>query len=403
MQKINKRSNIMDLDYDDSGKRILNRRAQYCQFRIQQAISLIDDEIGRLLQRLKMYNSQILEYKDKFQDLENKIQSAKISQDGFYKMRTADLKTSISRLKARQFQQIQEIKQSHSLELESMQRDFETILRNFNKRNASISANDIKMLNQKYLEQEKAIQNEIDIYKSKIQTYNEAIQQQEKQMNSTLDETDNFYEEINSSVVLELTRTIEERSKERYQSLIDSKSKLKECVEQMETMDRQHKLKINELADEISSIDNEYHKTLSELNEKHEIQIINLKNHLSEAEKREKVLTKAAQKLELENQKQLKNTKMELQKMEENIKFKKTSKSLNDSQDSNYYNQLKELKSDLKRLLKRLRAREEQLKEKREENQVLKRKIGSLKHDIRFSGRMVGSVYPYRSFKNNFL
>lgn len=403
MKKINKRSNIMDLDNDDSGKRILNRRAQYCQFRIQQAISLIDDEIGRLLQRLKMYNSQILEYKDKFQDLENKIQSAKISQDGFYKMRTADLKTSISRLKARQFQQIQEIKQSHSLELESMQRDFETILRNFNKRNASISANDIKMLNQKYLEQEKAIQNEIDIYKSKIQTYNEAIQKQEKQMNSTLDETDNFYEEINSSVVLELTRTIEERSKERYQSLIDSKSKLKECVEQMETMDRQHKLKINELADEISSIDNEYHKTLSELNEKHEIQIINLKNHLSEAEKREKVLTKAAQKLELENQKQLKNTKMELLKMEENIKFKKTSKSLNDSQDSNYYNQLKELKSDLKSLLKKLRAREEQLKEKREENQVLKRKIGSLKHDIRFSGRMVGSVYPYRSFKNNFL
>ena len=58
MQKINKRSNIMDLDYDDSGKRILNRRAQYFQFRIQQAISLIDDESGRLLQRLKMYNSR---------------------------------------------------------------------------------------------------------------------------------------------------------------------------------------------------------------------------------------------------------------------------------------------------------------------------------------------------------
>lgn len=385
------------MNFDDSGKRVLDRRVQYCQFRIQQALSLIDDEIERLLKRYRIYNSQIIECKEKIQDLENQIKSAEISQDGFYRMRTADLKTYISRLKARQFQQISEIKQNYALEVESMQRDFETILRNFNHSSNGLSTNDLNLYKQK----EKAILNDIEIYKSKIQTYREALQQQEKEFNSfsNVNETDVFYEEINSPIILELSKTIEERSKERYQSLIDSKNKLRECVEQIESMDRQHKLKINELADQISSIEGEYHKLFSQLSEKHEIKMMNLKKHLLEAEKREKVLAKAAHKLESENQRQLKNTKIELQKMEE-LNIKSTSKSLKNSLDdsqgsNNYYNQLKDLKSDIKRLLKKLHIREEELKEKREENQALKREIGSLKHNIRFSGRMVGSMYPY--------
>ena len=90
------------MNSNDFENRLLDRRVQYCQFRIQQAISLIDDEIERLSRRLKIYNSQIFELGEKAQDLENQIRSAEISQDGYSRMRTADLKTILSKLKTRQ-------------------------------------------------------------------------------------------------------------------------------------------------------------------------------------------------------------------------------------------------------------------------------------------------------------
>lgn len=396
------------MNYDELENKLLDRRVQYCQFRIQQAISLIDDEIGRLSQRLKIYNYQIIECRDKSQELDIQIKSAEISQDGFYRMRTADLKTHLSRLKAYQCQQIQEVKQKHALEVESMQHDFENILRNFNHQSQNFNNNDFETYNQKYINQEKMIQKQIEIYRSKVQTYREAIQQQQLEYNSesNLNDDSSFYEETNSPVISELMKTIEERNRERYQGLIDSKKKLAECIEKIESMDRQHKLKINNLTEQINSIEDEYEKQLSQLSEKHEIKMISLKNHLSEAEKRERTLSRAVNKLEAENQKQLKISKIELQTMQ-NSQFKKRSSSLNEDlildnnlqKSGNYYRQLKNLKSDIIQLAKKLRLREEELREKRGENQILKRVIGEVKHEIRFSRRMVGSVYPYFSKK----
>lgn len=391
------------MNSDDFENRLLDRRVQYCQFRIQQAISLIDDEIERLSRRLKIYNSQIFELGEKAQDLENQIRSAEISQDGYSRMRTADLKTILSKLKTRQNLEIQEIKEKYALEIESMQHDFANVLQSFNRHNSNFSSSDLKMFNESYNEREKMIQKEIEMYKSKIQTYNEAFQKKyEQQISfSNTNESSSFYADINSSVVLELTKTIEGRNKERYQSLMESKERMKECIEKMESMDREHKIKINNLTDQINSIEDEYQKLLSQLNDEQEVKITDLKNQLSKVETREKILSRAVHKLESENQKQLQKTKYELHKMESsNFKQTSTFSNLDNSQDTmSYYKRLKTLKAEMKQLMKKLHLKEEKLREKREENQALKREIGELKHEIRFTGRMVGSVFPYRTLK----
>lgn len=365
--------------------RLFDRRVQYCQFKIQSSVSLIDDEIDRLSQRLLLYKSQVYELQDKAQDLDNQIETARISKEGFYRIQYADYSTTFAQIRARHLQEIRELKEYHSTEFIQVQQQFDEILQNIKNSNSGPLS-----LNRNQAEQMEFLDREIEKVKSQINSYQEAIQEQTKINEINLSQIpDTTYQSINSPVILELNRLIEERQKERYKVLEDSKTKLNECLETLQSMSRQHSINVRTLTDKIRNLDKEYQITIQKLSENQEIAMTKLNKELADAEFRDKKLTKTINKLERGNQKQLRDTKQQLLALENHQIPVNNSKELEE-----YNREKKELKTSVSRLLKKLGVNESLLKEKRNENQQLKREIGDVKHEIRFVGRKAGQRSP---------
>ncbi|OHS93610.1 hypothetical protein TRFO_40099 [Tritrichomonas foetus] len=362
----------------DSPNRLLDRRIQYCQFRIQQSLSLYDAEITRLDQRLNLYKSQIIENRDKIIELENRITEQSISIDGYHRIRNADTNTNISKIKARHYYEIQEMRQQFASDIQNLQQNFEITLNNINTSKTTQNA--------EYLIQ---IQKETENLKDQIKSYKDAMQKFNISQSIHDDEDESVLQEWeNSSALNELRRAIENRSKERYESLFHSKNKLNECVDKLDEITRQHAVQVKGYLEQLNTIEEQYQTSIRKLNEKHEIKIISLKKQLKETDKRANILFKAAHRLGEENKRQLYDTKHDLENMKNNTSaINGESSFLDDGISSTAKSKLGELKSDIARLLKKLRVKEEELLRKRSENETIKREIGRINHEIKFLNR----------------
>ena len=104
----------------EPNSQIYDRKVKYCQFRIQEAICLHDDEINRIANRLNQYKALIHETKEKIDNLSRQIEEEKESKQGERKRRQAELNVGIARIKASHHQSLQDLQKQQAEEIEMM-------------------------------------------------------------------------------------------------------------------------------------------------------------------------------------------------------------------------------------------------------------------------------------------
>ena len=366
---------------EETQKRLFDRKLQYVQFRIQQELVLVDEEIDRLSNRLKVYKSQIIAQKDKIQQLNSQIEEKKMSKDGEIKLRETNKNTNILKIKAGHFQQIQQMRQYFSTEIEQLQNEFNDALENINnKKNNEVKEN--------YMLQMKSIQKEIDFVKSQIDSVKETKANIANQVDNNDENNDDIYYEVNNPVIAQLRNAIEVRMKERYDGLMDSKTRLNDFVIQLETMTRQHALQVDNLVDKINSMEYQFQSDIQHEQCRHSLKIADLKKELEVADQRLATLYKVSTRLKAENKRQIDQTTNELLQIKSEKLNSLTRGNNNDEYtNQNVHAQLKEINKDVMRLNRHLKVKEDELHQKRDENETLKREIGRLNHEIRFINR----------------
>ena len=350
---------------------LFDRKVKYVQFRIQEAISLRDDEIDRMGKRLNQYKTLILEAKEKIQSLSLKIKEESEAKLGERKRRNAELNVSVARVKAAHHQSLQDLQRSQANEIEMIQEEFEDALKTL-KESSSV----------RFTNRTAVVDNEISKVKAQIQTYrNEKAKVEKQSLVQTEAETENQFDRLNLGVIEQLQQLIQQRNNERFESLRQSKVRLAQCVDTIENMSRKHTIQVADLQNQLKELDESYEDSYRRLEDKHSFRLEGLKNHLVEAQKRSNRLLSAARRLDFENQKQLKATIRDLDNMKE--KCYSVSEDIK-GMDDDRQKLLNELQTDLPRLRRNLQKLDEVLADKRHENESLRRELGQCQHYIRF-------------------
>ncbi|KAK8876277.1 hypothetical protein M9Y10_006472 [Tritrichomonas musculus] len=354
----------------EPNSQIFDRKVKYCQFRIQEAICLHDDEINRFTNRLNQYKALIHETKEKIDNLSRQIEEESESKQGERKRRQAELNVGIARIKASHHQSLQDLQKKQAEEIELIQQDFENSLNTLKQTSSFQSTKKIQ-----------EVESEIQKVQTQIETYKKETAKVEKQSIIIEHSNNEQYDGINLAVIDQLQQIIKTRSEERYKSLRQSREKLATCVETIEGMIRKHTIQVGELQNKLHELDEQYETDFQRLEDDQEYTLRSLKSHLLEAQKRTNRLLNAAKKLDYENQKQLRETIKDLEGMKQKCYTISEDVSGIDEQ---RMNQLKSLRSELPKLKRYQKKLDEILDDKRAENEELRRDIGKFRHMLRF-------------------
>ena len=109
------------MNVESSPKSYFDRQIQSFQFKIQQKLTLWDEEIERLSNRLNMTKSQIHYEKQRIEQLDREISNAIEYKDGEARQKTASFNAIIARAKANYHAQLQSMQTQHMEEITQLQ------------------------------------------------------------------------------------------------------------------------------------------------------------------------------------------------------------------------------------------------------------------------------------------
>ena len=106
----------------------LDREVKKIQFRIQQEISLTDDEIQRMSEQLTEYKSEIVRKEKQFDQLQRKISEINEKNIGLQKRNAVSNSMQITLLKHNHQITLQNLREQQEQEINQLQDDFESKL-----------------------------------------------------------------------------------------------------------------------------------------------------------------------------------------------------------------------------------------------------------------------------------
>jgi chromosome segregation ATPase len=278
----------------------VDRRIQYCHFRIQQAISLCDDELERLTNRLTQLKSDILTTRMQIGDTDRQIAELRDAREGDSRRRRASLEVSLSRMRSAHYQRAHDLQHTQAAEIERLQTDFE----------AAFASH--AQTSQELLQGEEA---DLDCQAQKIEAHLELLKGQIESVVAEDESAKEPYEEVNSAVLEELQVMLQSRVEERLANLSQSKAKLGQCIDVIERMERDHKVQVDELRSRIQARDERYQSDLDAIRTREDFKVARLKHQLVDIEAKLAKLAKAARHLTHDNQAQLQQTMSEIDRL----------------------------------------------------------------------------------------
>ncbi|EAX89335.1 hypothetical protein TVAG_574710 [Trichomonas vaginalis G3] len=347
----------------------LDRQVKNIQFRIQQQISLADDDIQRLAEQLAEYKAEIVRREKELNKIERSIDEVNEIRSGQQKRQNATKGMQISQLNFQHHNFIQQLRQQQAEEIDKLQDMFNSKLEQFN--------NQANYQMQKNFED---INKQIDDLRSQININSTNLSRRNKRVNSFDKEAEDHCILLNNNLILELRARVQAKNEERAENLRQSKEKLTEIVMELEDMEKEHSRSVADRRKALEHMDKVYNKELIKLEQQHQHKLLMLNGHLSEAVKRAQILRRAAHKLEQSNERQLHDTMREIDSM--NI----TKTNIDSSQNLEMEKQRNE-QMTLKRddLQAELQTKEEQLEAARMQNNMLKKDLATVKHQLKFA------------------
>jgi chromosome segregation ATPase len=348
---------------------VLDRKARAFQFRIQQTLSLRDEEIERLSTHLTTLKSTILLSKQRLRELDQEIQDASEYRRGDENRRQATRSAALARFKSSHHQSIQEMQQSQTGEIEHEQELFEQELE-------AISETGARKLDEAEADLDQAIAK----FRGQLQGYQrEAASIQEHEESVAADMLASI-DTVGHDAIANLQDMIKQRNTERFQNLQGSRMKLASCVETLDTMGRSHSLAVADRRRALKEIEQRYETDLAKLEERHRPKLARLAQRLGDTQERTKTLLRAAHHLEHTNQRQLKATLKDLDAM------KRKSEMLGEDEmvAPEDLQRVEGRKAELLRLQRLLSQKEVRLLEARQDNEALKKELWRVRHNLKF-------------------
>jgi hypothetical protein len=353
----------------------LDRQIQLFQFKIQQKIALKDDELERTAKELTLYKTQIAESKIRFQQLERDVQAAKYQVNGGKQCDEASLRARIARRKTNHNLTIQKIEADHSSAVDSLQEQFTQEMEHIRQ------SHDTQLKEQiESLERDKT---EIE---SEIIRYYESANELRKVQNPLTEEEEDIVEENNfdcsTPMILQLQETIQIRNAERIESLVNSKRKLTECLQVLEQLDHDQENRTVEMRKTLERLDSRYHEQLNRLKQSEKDYRSEQRERFATAQKNLRKLQHALHKIQSGQREQLKSFAI-VQKG-----FAKSAPIfVNENVDPVELKKVEKRKANIKKSKQLRDVKEAKLVESRSVNDVLRRQVAEIKHELKYVQR----------------
>lgn len=359
---------------DDSGitpENILDRQADTIQFRVQQHLSLYDDEIERLSSVLNGVKTRILESRQQIRELDAQMIEAREYQGGALKRKQVGISTSLAKVKSRHHYELQQLQTVQTAEIEMEQAEFEAGMERLTESANANLAESTSDFDMEIAKLRRELAGYLDS-SAKIEQHEEAVESDMEAHVVT----------VNYAVIDELHQIVEQRNAERYQNLQQSKEKLTLCIDTLDQMSRAHALAVEERRNAMRAIEQKYESDLQSVEERHRAIIARLHPRLADVNERTKTLLRAAHHLERTNQRQLSATLRDLELMRSRT-VARTDSALLRPEDAQAVAAAQKKKVALARARE---GKEEALAHARGTNDDLKREIWRVRHEVRFAG-----------------
>ncbi|EAX95629.1 hypothetical protein TVAG_047270 [Trichomonas vaginalis G3] len=349
----------------------LERQVKNIQFRIQQKISIADDEIERFSEVLTQYKSEIVRKEKELERIQGKIDSLTQIKDGEKRRMQVDHQMRLSQMTLNHQLFIQKLREEQENEINRIQDEFGTKLENIS-----------NLIDGRLERSYKSVEKEIEMLRNTIDVNAATLSRTNRKKDNLDIETKDHCNTINNGVILQLRSYAQKCNNERANNLLMSRAKLQECVAQIEDMEKEHITALNDRKNALEHIDKQYEKELASLAQQHNHKILMLSGHLTETQKRMQILRKAAHNLEQSNEQQLHETMKEIDMMPSPVQNDQDYEILGEEQKNG-----EELEKKRSILKMELRKKEELLDEVRNENSKIRKDIAAVSHQVRMGAR----------------
>ncbi|OHT13034.1 hypothetical protein TRFO_03447 [Tritrichomonas foetus] len=354
----------------------LERQIQGFQFKIQQAISIKDEEIGRLSETLVHYKSKIVEAKEEIQRINHEIEITKESRDSANRCNKAQFEAQIALRNARHKEIIKQMQAEQAEEINKLHAEFSETLENLENE-----------ISPSYSEQFELVERSRINTLKMIEQYQTTIRELTSAENSEESISESDFERREKRIH-DLQNIVKMRNEERLQSLLDSKKKLTECMQMLEDIDKDHISSIAEMKKKIADMDKTYTIEINDMRDNHHHVKVIQQQKYEQAIHQYNSLRRALTKLRAGHQSQLKQSMQEMSMIKTRFAASAPVSYKTENDDPQLLESIEKNRARLRNTKELIRQREEDLRKVRQENQSLKQELGRIRHHIEYPMRV---------------
>jgi chromosome segregation ATPase len=350
----------------------LDRQMEQFQHRVQQKITLADDEIQRLSTHLSMLQTDIFDTKDQLN--RTQLKTAQLSQEvsGREKVIRAHTETILAKMRTDHHIQMQEVQAKQNQEISALHQSFNEMVSELERVSVQAIAKKTSA---------------IDHLLEQTQSRYSQLQAKVSGSDSELDlETARDLESLQS---IEMSRQerleaqLQSRNEERLQSLLQAKSRLSDCVVALEEMEHNHKCRMATFKSQLDAMDTAYTEKVTRAKERQQRLVDTLTRREAQYTERARSLERIIRKIQRHHTIQVETAVAQGETLQKDVvAADATSQAIADQKariDS------WEAKKD--QLRKRLEAGENELTQARMDNETMKREIARLQYEARAARR----------------
>lgn len=350
----------------------LDRQISKFQAKVQQELTLKDDEIERLKHDIVQTNAEIAQIEDQINIEKDKYNHQEAKVVGKERKQKASIETIKTRLNTSHSERIYQITQQQSEVINEIHQEFETKLAQIEQYSDALTQ-----------QRTKGITDEIKKTKEMIDKVKQKISDQEKRGHSDTEDEIMENQEIEINRVKALENALKDKNKERYESLMSAKQQLSQCVTTLEESEKEHRINLDNLLQKLRQLDEKYKDRLKRMKDAHEREIEPLKRRKSEVEKRISAAMRQMDSMDAQHRRQIESVVTQ----GEQLKLEYQNAITKGAQLQQEDDKIRTQTQKLQQLTQTLEQRDKQLAEVRQQNESMKREVMRLKHEAKVAKR----------------
>ena len=345
---------------------VLDRRIEHFQHKVQQNITLADDEIQRLSQDLQTLQGEIVEVKDQISKVNTQLNQAEQASKGKIQRKIAKGQLKVANVKIKNENIIKEIVEKHRIDMNALQNDYQNSL-------AQLEVWAAKRETQRTAALDAALK---QITEQTNQTRSTMTTIERTAVDDAGAEMEDL-QTIENNRLTRLERLVKAKNNERLNSLLAAKARLSDCVTTLEEMERNHSLTMSSYQGKLSSLDANYEQVVKRMQETCSREVETLKRKLLEIQRKDESMRDMIDKIQHNQKRQMFSAVREGEDLRLQMQTVCSEPVYIASEDEEHRQQ----SIMYEKLKKKLADRENQLIKARTENESMKREICRLQHE----------------------